>query len=99
LAVVFSWSLDVFHDGLSCNRGSLQFSTENRRNMKSSLFSFLWVIFAFLDPDPHCKEPIPIVETNIARKGIGIMWTYLGNIYNAQRHMNVEGIEAAQFPE
>jgi hypothetical protein len=42
-AGVFSWSLDVLHGGLSCNRRSLQFSTENRRNMK--FFTFLFFSF------------------------------------------------------
>ncbi len=50
-AGVFCWSLDVLHDGLSCNRSSLQFSTENGRNMK--FFTFFWLICAFLDPDPQ----------------------------------------------
>jgi hypothetical protein len=54
---------------------------------------------------PSSYTHIPVRDLYISRIGLPIllqvnMWTDPGNIYMAQRHLNVEiGIEAVQFPE
>ena len=48
---------------------------------------------------PNSYTHISVRDLYISRIGEN-MWTDPGNIYMAQRHMNVEiGTEAAQFPE
>jgi hypothetical protein len=53
-------------EGLSSYRRSLQPPQREHpalQNMKSSLFSFLWFSFAFLDPDPN-SDPDPQSQLN-----------------------------------